>query len=212
MSAKEQVLEYLKQHLNDWVHNQDLRRVSGANDTPRIIRSLRQEGWQIEVRGDGYNRLLSLEKHLPKGERKLISRKLRFAVLHRDNYRCRACGRSVEDGVKLQVDHIIPIDWGGKTELDNLQALCEECNAGKKAWVSGYKAEQLKEIINQPTVESRIEALFEAFPNEEVPSELIQLVSKGALDWQRALRRIRQRTGKKILPIAGKRGYRYFKE
>ncbi|MBC7261498.1 MAG: HNH endonuclease [Chloroflexi bacterium] len=114
--------------------------------------------------------------------------------------------------MKLQVDHIIPIDWGGKTELDNLQALCEECNAGKKAWVSGYKAEQLKEIINQPTVESRIEALFDAFPNEEVPSELIQLVSKGALDWQRALRRIRQRTGKKILPIAGKRGYRYFKE
>lgn len=212
MRAKDKILEYLKQHLNGWIHNQELRRISGANDTPRIIRSLRQEGWQIEVRGDGYNRLLSLERGTPKGSRKSVSNKLRFEVLHRDNYRCRACGRGAEDGVKLQVDHIVPVDWGGDTELSNLQALCEECNAGKKAWVGGYKAEQLKEIMNLPTVESRIEALFDTFPDREIPSELIQLVSKGALDWQRALRRIRQRTGKKILPTAGRRGYCYFKE
>ncbi|MGQ9629971.1 MAG: HNH endonuclease [bacterium] len=212
MSAKEKVIDYLKQHLNNWVHNQDLRKISGANDAPRIIRALRQEGWQIEVRGDGYNRLVSPERGVPKGERGTISRRLRFEVLHRDSYRCRACGRGTEDGVKLQVDHIIPVDWGGKTELSNLQTLCEECNAGKKSWVKGYRAEQMKQIISRPTVESRIEALFDAFPNEDVPSHLIQLVSKGALDWQRALRRIRQRTGKKILPTAGKRAYRYFKE
>lgn len=28
MGAKEKVLEYLKQHLNKWIHNQELRRVS----------------------------------------------------------------------------------------------------------------------------------------------------------------------------------------
>jgi 5-methylcytosine-specific restriction endonuclease McrA len=54
--------------------------------------------------------------------------------------------------VKLQVDHIVPIDWGGKTDLSNLQALCEDCNAGKQAWVSGYAAEKLKDIVAQPTV------------------------------------------------------------
>jgi len=212
MSAKEKVIEYLKQHLNKWVHNQELRKISNVNDTPRIVRALRQDGWQIEVRGDGYNRLTSFEKGIPKGERKQISRRVRFEVLHRDNYICRACGRGSENGVKLQVDHIIPVDWGGETQLSNLQTLCEECNAGKKAWVMGYRADQIKQIISQLTVESRIEVLFDAFPNEDVPSHLIQLVSKGALDWQRALRRIRQRTGKKILPTAGKRSYRYFKE
>lgn len=212
MSAKKKVIEYLKEHLNSWVHNQELRRISGANDTPRIIRALRQEGWQIEVRGDGYTRLVSLKEGVPKGRRKPISRKMRFEVLHRDSYRCRACGRGSENGVKLEIDHIIPVDWGGKTELSNLQTLCEECNAGKKAWVSGYKAEQMKGIMCQATVESRIESLFDLFPNEDVPSHLIQLVSRGALDWQRALRRIRQRTGKKILPTAGKRAYRYFEE
>ena len=212
MGAKEKVLEYMKQNLNKWIHNQELREISHANDTPRIIRALRQEGWQIEVRGDGYNRLISFERGISKGERKPISRKIRFEVLHRDNYRCRACGRGAEDGIKLQIDHIIPVDWGGDNQISNLQTLCEDCNAGKKAWVAGYRREQMIQIISQPTIESRIEALFDTFPNENIPSNLIQLISKGALDWQRALRRIRQRTGKKILPTAGRRAYRYFKE
>lgn len=194
------------------MHNQKLRTISGVNDTPRAIRQLRQEGWQIEVKGDGYNRLISLERAEPKGIRGTISRKLRFQVLHRDGYRCRACGRGPDNGVKLEVDHIIPVEWGGKTELDNLQALCQDCNAGKQAWVKDKPLDVMKKIISHPTVEARIEALFDALPNQDIPSSMIQLVSKGALDWQRALRRIRQRTGKKIKPTAEKKAYCYFKD
>lgn len=212
MGAKEKIIDYLKQHLNEWVHNQELRQVAGVNDTPRVIRALRQEGWQIEVDRDGRSRLTSLERVAPRGVRKAISRKVRYAVLHRDNFRCQACGRGVKDNVKLEVDHIIPVNWGGKTEESNFQTLCEECNAGKKAWVSGHSFKKMQDIMSKPTVESRIEALFDTFPNEDIPSEMIRLVSKGSLDWQRALRRIRQITGKKILPIEGKRGYHYFKD
>lgn len=212
MSAKEKIIDYLKQHLNEWVHNQELRQVAGVNDTPRVIRALKQEGWQIEVRGDGQNRLTSLKRMAPRGVRKPINRKLRYAVLHRDNFRCQACGRGVDDNVKLEIDHIIPVDWGGETEISNLQTLCEECNSGKKAWVSQHSFEQMQDIMSKPTVESRIEALFDTFPNEDIPSETIRLVSKGSLDWQRALRRIRQTSGKEILPIEGKRGYHYFKD
>ena len=211
-SGKQLVLEHLKRHLGEWVHNQELRQVSGLNDAPRVIRALRQEGWQIEVRGDGYNRLVSLEKREPRGERRRISRKLRFQILYRDGFRCRACGRGPSNGVKLVIDHIIPVDWGGTTVESNLQALCEECNAGKQAWVGGKPPEVMQQILSQPTVEARIEALFEAFPNQDVPSSLIQLISKGALDWQRALRRIRERTGKKIIPVKGRKGYRYSKD
>lgn len=210
-SGKTIILEYLKQHLNQWVHNQELRKASGLNDTPRVIRTLKQEGWEIKVRGDGYNRLTSLRRGKPKGIRKAISRRVRFEVFHRDGFRCRACGRGPEDGVKLEPDHIIPVDWGGKTELKNLQTLCEECNAGKQAWVGGKPPEIMRDILSYPTVEKRIEALFEAFPNQEIPSPLIQLVSKGALDWQRALRKIREKTGKKILPTKNRRSYFYYK-
>lgn len=208
-SGKQIILEYLSSHVGKWIHNQDLRKTAGMNDTPRTIRLLKQEGWQIEVKGDGYNRLLSLEKELGKGERSPISRKLRFQILHRDGFRCKACGRSVDDGVKLVIDHIVPVNWGGKTEEANLQVLCEECNAGKQAWVGGKPSAIMRKIFSYPTIESRIEALFDNFPNTELSSGLIQMISRGAFDWQRALRRIRQKTGKKILAIRGKNAYIY---
>ena len=45
--------------------------------------------------------------------------------------RCVRCGRGREDGVKLHVDHIVPVSRGGKSVMSNLQTLCEDCNCGK---------------------------------------------------------------------------------
>jgi len=211
-SRKQQVLEYLKEHIDQWIHNQKLRELSGLNDVPRTIRLLRQEGWKIDVRGDGYNMLTSLEKGTARGTRKAISERVRYQVFSRDGFRCRACGRGADNGVKLTVDHIIPVDWGGTNDTSNLHTLCEECNRGKKAWVDSVPSQAMKEIIDKQTVGQRIEALFDQFPNQEIPSSMIRLVSKGAFDWQRALRGVRQKTGKKILPIRGRNAYRYVKE
>ena len=61
--------------------------------------------------------------------RKPLSIRKRFFVLKRDRYRCRMCGRS---GVELEVDHKIPVAQGGSDALDNLQALCFDCNRGKR--------------------------------------------------------------------------------
>lgn len=62
-----------------------------------------------------------------------ISDRLRYLVLKRDNYTCRACGASPakDIAVELHVDHIIPWSKGGETTLDNLQTLCSKCNLGK---------------------------------------------------------------------------------
>ena len=60
-----------------------------------------------------------------------MSPSLRYSILKRDNFRCVLCGRSAQDGVKLHVDHIVPISKGGKTIPDNLRTLCEQCNVGK---------------------------------------------------------------------------------
>jgi len=212
LSRKQQVLEYLKKHVSQWIHNQELRNLSGLNDVPRTIRLLRQEGWKIDVRGDGYVMLTSLEKGFARGTRKAVSEKLRYQVFSRDAFRCKACGRGADNGVKLTVDHIIPVDWGGTNDMTNLLTLCEDCNRGKKAWVDTVPSQSMKQIVDKPTVEQRIEALFDMFPNQDIPSTMVQLVSKGALDWQRALRRIRQRTGKKILPVQGRTAYCYIKK
>jgi len=211
-SKKEKILDHLKKNLNKWIHNQELRDLSGLNDVPRTVRLLRQEGWEIDVRGDGYVMLTSLAKGVARGKRKAINEKVRYQVFSRDAFRCRACGRSAKDGVKLNVDHATPVDWGGTNDISNLITLCDECNRGKKAWVNSVPSQSMQQIMNNQTVEKRIEALFDEFPNQDIPSLMIQLVSKGALDWQRALRRIRQRTGKRILPVQDRTAYHYIKE
>jgi hypothetical protein len=62
--------------------------------------------------------------------RKNINKHLRLQILIRDNYKCSICGRP-KDEVSLEVDHIIPISKGGTDELNNLAALCKNCNLGK---------------------------------------------------------------------------------
>lgn len=62
-----------------------------------------------------------------------VSLSLRLQVLNRDNFRCVFCGKSpaTDIGTKLHIDHIHPFANGGKSVLENLQTLCEECNLGK---------------------------------------------------------------------------------
>jgi 5-methylcytosine-specific restriction endonuclease McrA len=64
-------------------------------------------------------------------QRALMTPALRFAVLERDGFKCCYCGASANDGATLEIDHIIPVAKGGKTELNNLQTLCWDCNHGK---------------------------------------------------------------------------------
>lgn len=59
-----------------------------------------------------------------------VGAKLRYEVLRRDNYTCRFCGSSAPD-VHLEIDHVIPRAHGGMDLAENLQALCDDCNAGK---------------------------------------------------------------------------------
>jgi len=59
--------------------------------------------------------------------------RLRFRVMKRDHFSCRACGASpaLEPGLELHVDHIDAWATGGETIEGNLQTLCAACNQGK---------------------------------------------------------------------------------
>ena len=47
------------------------------------------------------------------------------------NYRCACCGFTDRSRVPFQVDHIIAMNNGGKSVVENLQILCRSCNARK---------------------------------------------------------------------------------
>lgn len=68
-----------------------------------------------------------------KEQRTLMTKKLRESIKARDNFTCCNCGNSthVEPNLLLEIDHIIPVSKGGRTEEDNLQTLCWKCNRSK---------------------------------------------------------------------------------
>ena len=67
-----------------------------------------------------------------KYEREPIPTSVRYAVLHRDGYKCVVCGRNAkDDGVKLHIDHIVPVSKGGTNNINNLRTLCKDCNLGR---------------------------------------------------------------------------------
>ena len=68
-------------------------------------------------------------------QRSAMTNELRERIKKRDNYTCCICGNSIynEPNLLLEIDHIIPISKGGKTEESNLQTLCWKCNRSKSA-------------------------------------------------------------------------------
>jgi hypothetical protein len=79
----------------------------------------------------------------------LISKRLRYEILLRDNHRCRYCGATANEA-QLVVDHVIPEALGGSSEPSNLVTACQPCNAGKTstnpsaATVDDVAADQLR--------------------------------------------------------------------
>ena len=68
-----------------------------------------------------------------KGQRALMTSKLREKIKQRDSYTCQYCNNSinVEPNLLLEIDHKIPLSKGGITEEENLQTLCWRCNRTK---------------------------------------------------------------------------------
>lgn len=58
-------------------------------------------------------------------------RRFRRAVLRRDGYTCRSCGRHDPTGRSLEADHIVNVRAGGTDDPTNGQTLCIPCHAQK---------------------------------------------------------------------------------
>jgi hypothetical protein len=123
-----------------------------------------------------------------------VNNKTRAEVLRDSRGRCLMCGRTIErHGITLVVDHRIPRDWGGSNERENLWAICEDCNAGKKAYFSSLNvdAELMKRVSSHKSVHVRIGELLKAIGiGKRTPSLLLEIVADQD-DWQKRLRELR---------------------
>lgn len=59
--------------------------------------------------------------------RPIPRRRLRFAVLERDGFRCVYCGRAAP-AVQLDMAHLVARSEGGTTEPGNVVTACSSCN------------------------------------------------------------------------------------
>lgn len=82
-----------------------------------------------------------------KSKREHISKRLRFKIFERDQFKCVYCGSGIEMGITLHIDHIIPVAEGGTSEEANLATACDQCNLGKGAKIIGAdKIPNIKEV------------------------------------------------------------------
>ena len=123
-----------------------------------------------------------------------INIRVKAEVRHAARGRCQMCGKTVaEDGVKLVVDHKRPRGWGGTNDQENLWAICEECNAGKKAYFSSLNVdpEVMRRVISYESVHVRIGELLKAIGvGNRASSSLLEIVADQE-DWHKRLRELR---------------------
>jgi 5-methylcytosine-specific restriction endonuclease McrA len=120
-----------------------------------------------------------------------INIRLRFQILHAAHGRCGSCGRTVEKhGVVLVVDHKVPREWGGETTPDNLWAICEDCNAGKKNYFKSVDAEWMRKVMAHKSVHVRLGETLKAFKGEAVPAATLEFVANQD-DWKKRVRELR---------------------
>ncbi len=137
----ELIIEYFKQRpkediphgpVVDYVEERYVRAHGRKpRDTWRQIRRLYQDGILTKVRKGVYR----YDPDTATGRNiKRFPPDVKELILKRDGYRCVVCGRGIEDGVELHVDHKVPLDKGGKSAVDNGQTLCSEHNLLKKRY------------------------------------------------------------------------------
>src|SRR5215470_2506285 len=111
-------------------------------------------------------------------ERAPIHPKIRAEVLLEAHGACAMCGRTIaKHGIALQIDHIIPVEWGGTSDKWNLQALCTEDNAAKKAYYRGFDPRLMKKVFGFPKVHQRIGRLLVLTRPKYVESYLLGVVA-----------------------------------
>jgi hypothetical protein len=196
-----QIYRALYQNRGDPLSIHDIRQILKirGGEQQHLDRRLRQLDPFFEIaRGRrGRDTTYSLIRSRPKALAAdgAINKTLRAWVLR--DQRCAQCGRTpTEDAVKLHVDHKVPQRWGGTNDPDNLQALCSECNEGKKDYYATLEAQgpKLVQAFRHDEPHVRIGEVLKAAYPEKVRGDLLERAASAKQyqeDWQKRLRELR---------------------
>lgn len=124
-----------------WVSSSDLLVLTGQKYFDRRIRELRDEsGCHIEmqpIKGEHSYRLVSY-KRKAENLRAYLTESEKKSLFQQSSHTCQICGRQFEVGLRgLQADHKVPLIRGGNHATANWQAVCVECNVGKRRACAG---------------------------------------------------------------------------
>lgn len=143
-SSKQLILDFFLRNLGRVLESREIQAAAGgAVEWARRVRELRNEqGYQIlshkdraDLKPNQY--LLESTKRVPAFSRS-ISKEVRAQVLERNGYTCQMCGAAAGDPnpfnpartIRLTMGHIRDKSKGGDDSMQNLRAVCSNCNEG----------------------------------------------------------------------------------
>ncbi len=138
-SMKHDIYQYDRKIFR-FVFNRDQTRYSQVDyqkssytvaNTENIVEFSLREMLKIDTELEKIGYETTRSKWYSNNQRRLLTKDLRTLIKERDNYTCQICGKYMPDEVGLHIDHIVPINKGGRSVESNLQVLCDKCNLSK---------------------------------------------------------------------------------
>jgi hypothetical protein len=84
----------------------------------------------------------------------------------------------------------MPREWGGETVLQNLWAICEECNSDKKDYFKSVDVGWMRKIMAQESIHIRLGETLKTFQGEPMPAAALEAVANQD-DWKKRVRELR---------------------
>ena len=190
ISQKEFIKNYFIQNPNkDISHSQSKLEIEKSyfdqtkkriEDSDRAIRSLHQEGFLIKVSKGIYR--YDPELVHKRNDLFEFDNKTKILIFERDGYSCVICGLGRNNGIELQVDHILAKQYGGKATYENGQTLCAAHNfkknilgqaeLGKKMFIRLLELAKSNKDNNSEKIINFCEEILDVFDKHKIDDHI----------------------------------------